>query len=214
MRKIVSIIVSVAAVAQLASCTNDDPKKPGFEYMPNMYRSPSYETYSSNPLFADSMTARQPVAGTIARGDMIYNDYDRLPYAYPNTIEGYDAAGLNLHSPLMKSEATLAEGKIIYTNFCTQCHGATGKGDGTITKFNGPIPPAYDSDRLKTLPEGNMFHTLTYGRNMMGSHSSQLTPTQRWKVIMFVQTMQNPAGQTASAVPADSLKNAGSEKKM
>ena len=73
MKKIVSIIVSFAAVAQLASCTNDDPKKPGFEYMPNMYRSPSYETYSSNPNFADSMTARQPVNGTIARGDMIYN---------------------------------------------------------------------------------------------------------------------------------------------
>ena len=80
MKKIVSIIVSFAAVAQLASCTNEDPKKPGFEYMPNMYRSPSYETYSSNPNFADSMTARQPVNGTIARGDMIYNDYDRLPY--------------------------------------------------------------------------------------------------------------------------------------
>ena len=86
MRKIVSIIVSVAAVAQLASCTNDDIKKPGYEYMPNMYRSPSYETYSSNPNFADSMTSRQPVEGTIARGNEIYNDYDRLPYPYPNTV--------------------------------------------------------------------------------------------------------------------------------
>jgi len=41
------------------SCS-DDPKKPGYEYMPDMYRSPSYETNSSNPLFADSMTERQP----------------------------------------------------------------------------------------------------------------------------------------------------------
>ncbi len=214
MKKIVSIIVSFAAVAQLASCTNEDPKKPGFEYMPNMYRSPSYETYSSNPNFADSMTARQPVNGTIARGDMIYNDYDRLPYTYPNTPEGYEAAGTGLRNPLMKDENALAEGKVLYTNFCGHCHGATGMGDGAVTKFNGPIPPAYNSDLLKNLPEGKMYHSITWGKNMMGSHASQVTPTQRWKIIMYVQTLQNPAGQTASATPADSTKNAGSTTKM
>lgn len=214
MRKIFSIIVSVAAVAQLASCTNDDPKKPGYEYMPNMYRSPSYETYSANPLFADSMTARQPVAGTVARGNEIYNDYDRLPYQYPNTPEGYEAAGTGLHSPLAKSEATIAEGKVLYTNYCSHCHGASGKGDGAVALNNGPIPPAYSSDLLKNLPEGKMYHSITYGKNMMGSHASQLTPTQRWKIIMYVQTLQNPGGTTASATPADSTKGAGSTTKM
>ncbi|MBK6398284.1 MAG: cytochrome c [Bacteroidetes bacterium] len=214
MRKIVSIIVSVAAVAQLASCTNDDIKKPGYEYMPNMYRSPSYETYSSNPNFADSMTSRQPVEGTIARGNEIYNDYDRLPYPYPNTVEGYEAAGLNFKSPLQKSEATTEEGKVLYVNYCGHCHGATGKGDGAVAKNNGPIPPAYDSETIKNLPEGKMYHTITWGKNMMGSHASQVTPTQRWKIIMYIQTLQHPAGQTASASPADSTKSAGSTTKM
>lgn len=214
MKKIVSIIISFAAVAQLASCTNDDPKKPGFEYMPNMYRSPSYETYSSNPLFADSSTARQPVAGTVARGDNTYNDYDRLPYPFPNTPEGYEAAGTGFHSPLMKNDTTLAEGKTLYTNFCSHCHGAAGKGDGAVALNNGPVPPAYDSETIKNLPEGKMFHSITWGKNMMGSHASQVTPTQRWKIIMYVQTLQHPAGQTASATPADSTKNAGSTTKM
>lgn len=214
MRKILSIIISVAAVAQLASCTNEDPKKPGFEYMPNMYRSPSYETYSPNPLFADSSTARQPVAGTIARGDVIYNDYDRLPYVYPNTPEGYEAAGLNLHSPLVKSDSTIAEGKILYTNYCGHCHGVAGKGDGAVPLNNGPIPPAYDSPALKDLAEGKMFHSITWGKNMMGSHASQVTPTQRWKIIMYVHTLQHPEGQTASVTPADSTKKAGSTTKM
>ena len=214
MRKIVSIIISVAAIAQLASCTNDDPKKPGFEYMPDMYRSPSYETYSSNPNFADGLTARQPVDGTIARGNSIYNDYDRLSYPYPNTPEGYEAAGLNFHSPFQKSDSLIAEGKILYTNFCGHCHGATGKGDGAVSKNNGPIPPAYDSENIKNLPEGKMYHSITWGKNMMGSHASQVTPTQRWKIIMYVHTLQNPQGTTASATPADSTKGAGSTTKM
>jgi hypothetical protein len=57
-----------------------------------------------------------------------------------------------------------------------------------------------------------MYHTIQWGKNMMGSHASQLTPTQRWKIIMHVQTLQHPAGQTASPVQADS--SAGQTKKM
>jgi mono/diheme cytochrome c family protein len=213
MRKVLSIIVSVAAVAQLASCTNDDPKKPGFEYMPDMYRAVGYETYSSNPNYADSMTARQPVKGTIARGDMIFTNDDRMPYTLPDTPEGYEQAGLTVHNPLEKNEVNMAEGKRLYTNYCRHCHGDAGKGDGPVAQNNGPKPPAYDGAGLKDLPEGKMFHSVTYGKNMMGSHASQLTSSQRWKVIMYVQTLQNPTGQTAAA-PADSAKSAASNTKM
>lgn len=214
MKKLFSYILAVAAVAQLASCTNDDPKKPGLEYMGNtdMYRSPSYETYSANPNFADSMTARQPVAGTIARGDQIFTDYDRLSYPYPNSNEGYEAAGANLHNPLEKNEANMAEGKRLYENYCIHCHGEKGQGDGAVAMNNGPKPPAYNSEALKNLPEGKAYHTVQYGKNMMGSHASQLTPTQRWKIIMYVQTLQHYGEQTAS-IPADSAK-AGSKSKM
>ena len=212
MRKILSIILSFGAVAQLASCTNDDPKKPGYEYMPDMYNSVGYETNSSNPNFADSTTDRQPVNGTIARGDVVYTDFDRLPYALPNTPEGYEEAGKSVHNPLVKNEENMVEGKRLYTNYCRHCHGDAGKGDGPVAMNNGPKPPAYDGT-LKDLPEGKMFHTITYGKNMMGSHSSQVTPTQRWKIIMYVQTLQNPAGQKLTAT-ADSSKTAAPTKKM
>jgi mono/diheme cytochrome c family protein len=211
MKKIFLYILPAAAIIQLASCSNDDPKKPGYEFMPDMYRSPSYETYSENPLFSDSMTARQPVEGTIARGDAIYTDYDRLPYPYANTPEGYEEAGLKLHNPLEKTEANMAEGKRLYENYCTHCHGATGQGDGLVVVNNGPKPPPYNGDALKDLPEGKMFHTTQWGKNMMGSHASQLTPTQRWKVIMYVQTLQKPAGQTSAST--DSTKAVVATKK-
>ena len=35
-----------------------------------------------------------------------------------------------------------------------------------------------------------MFHTITYGKNLMGSHASQLNNEERWKVIRYVQTLQ------------------------
>ena len=211
MKKIFLYILPFAVIIQMISCANDDPKKPGNEYMPDMYRSPSYETYSENPNFADSMTARQPVAGTVARGDAIYTDFDRLPYPYANTPEGYEEAGVKLHNPLEKTPENMAEGKRLYENYCTHCHGATGQGDGLVVQRNGPKPPAYNSDALKNLPEGKMFHTTQWGKNMMGSHASQLTPTQRWKVIMYVQTLQ--AVPSATAAKTDST-SAVATKKM
>src|SRR6185503_17767041 len=144
-------------------------------------RSPSYETYSANPVFKDSMTAQQPVAGTIARGDDIYSAMDRLPYPYEDNLEGYEAAGAGLKNPLEHSDANMKEGKRLYENYCTHCHGAAGMGDGLVVQHNGPKPPAYSSEALRDLPEGKMFHVTQYGKNMMGSHASQLTASQRWK---------------------------------
>jgi mono/diheme cytochrome c family protein len=201
MNKIFKFIIPVSVIALIASCT-DDPKHPGYEFMPDMYRSVSYETNSENPLFADSMSERQPVAGTIARGDALYSDIDRMPYPYAETNEGYEAAGSGYHNPLEKSEANMTEGKRLYENYCTHCHGATGLGDGLVVQRNGPKPPAYNSDQLKNLPEGKMYHTIHYGKNMMGSHASQLLPSQRWKIIMYVQTLQGTGGQAATT-PTD-----------
>lgn len=211
MKKLLIYIIPFAFAAIVSSCHYTDTTKPGYEYMPDMYRSPSYETYSSNPNFPDSITARQPVKGTIARGDAIFTDLDRMPYAYENTPEGYELAGAQLKSPIPISPENLAEGKRLYFNYCQACHGETGMGDGPVVQRNGPVPPAYSSEALKNLPEGKMFHSIQYGKNMMGSHASQLTASQRWKIIQHVQTLQK--GTSADAAPALETKDAASAAK-
>ncbi|UTW63476.1 c-type cytochrome [bacterium SCSIO 12741] len=172
-----------AAVVVLTAC--EDKNSPGVEYMPDMYRSPSYETYGVNSMYGDSMEARLPVANTIPRGA------DNLPYDLPNTPEGYDAAAA-LTNPLKVTEANIAEGKVLYGRFCQHCHGKKGAGDGSVvTNSELGAPQAYNKG-LKDLPEGKMFHSVTYGKGMMGSHASQLTKTERWKILMYVRTLQNP----------------------
>ena len=125
--KVLKNIFLISLLAVIASC-NDGKTSTGYEYMPDMYRSPDYETYSPNPVFKDSMTAQPPVPGTIARGNNIYTAIDRLPYPYANDNDGYEAAGRELHNPLEKTDVNMAEGKRLYENYCTHCHGATGQG--------------------------------------------------------------------------------------
>lgn len=183
-----SVIVCFC-VTMFISCGKKNPNSPGVEYMPDMYRSAalesnmSYEKIAGGKLTTDTLQVnRLPVAGTIARGF--------LPYPYTNDTAGYGNAGRYLHNPLPKTDANVLQGEVLYGKFCVHCHGAKGQGDGAVgLKLPGP-PPSYTSPILLDLPEGKMFHTLTYGKNLMGSHASQLTVEERWKLIMYVQKLQ------------------------
>lgn len=183
----------------LSSCMKTNPNSPGYEYMPDMYRSPSYETYSANPNFPDSMTARKPVAGTISRGEYPYaaSLINNLPFNYENSTDGYVKAGAELTNPIELTPAILAEGKVLYEKYCSHCHGMTGQADGkTVTAGNFPAPPSYSAGTssrggaMKELTPGKIFHTITYGVNMMGPHASQLNKEERWKITHYVQQLQ------------------------
>lgn len=181
--KTASKLLALSACVYLVSC-GTDPQSPGLEYMPDMYRTPALEPYSGNSNYADSMEARQPAVGTIPRG--------HLPYGIPETTEGYEMAGEVLKNPLPMTEEVVKEGKDVYTKFCVQCHGKTGDGDGPTVAAGHPPPPAYAGAALKTLSEGKMFHSITYGKGYMGPHASQLNTEEIWTVIRYVQTLQDP----------------------
>lgn len=196
------ILAAVGALTIGLSSCSPDPQSPGVEYMPDMYRTPALEPYSGNSNYPDSMEARLPAEGSIS--------YGHLPYGIPNTNDGYETAGRLLKNPYPKTDEIVAEGKVIYTKFCVHCHGKEGMGDGpTVTAGGHPPPPAYNSAALVNLPEGKMFHTITYGKNLMGSHSSQLSNAERWKVIRYVQTLQNPeGGDVETEADAEEVMNA------
>lgn len=186
-------IVALTAFA-LSSCIREE-QSPGYEYMPDMYRSPAIEAYVDYGEVRDTIrepynltiSARKPVEGTVPMTDNFMND---MPYMIPNTQAGYELSGEVLKSPFPQNEQYVEMGKGIYTNFCVQCHGAEGLGNGPVVEKGGhPAPQAYNGP-LKDLPEGKMFHTLTYGKGAMGSHASQLTKAERWKVVAYVKHLQ------------------------
>ncbi len=165
-----------------SSCTRNNPNSSGVEYMPDMYRSPSYEDNSMNPFFADSLTDRVPVKGTVPVGF--------VPDPFPNTPDGWKDAAEYLKDPFPATKEIQEEGKAIFNIYCIHCHGANGMGDGTVAgKLPGP-PPAYSGPQLKDITEGEMYQTLEYGKGLMGSHAGQLSVNQRWKIIRYVQVLQ------------------------
>jgi mono/diheme cytochrome c family protein len=202
-RKYINFGLASLALLTL-SCGKGDPNSPGVEYMPDMYRSPSVEVYVDyeNP---NTISVKEPVNGTIVFTEDEENEMFNYPYPYANTFEDYERAGLEVKSPIAMTEETVAQGKVIFEQFCLHCHGKTGQGDGPVpTNSEYPPPPAYNGASLVNLPEGKMFHTLTYGKNMMGSHASQLNKKDRWTVIQYVKYLQNGGKMTADVADATS----------
>jgi Cytochrome C oxidase, cbb3-type, subunit III len=188
LRIISAAFLTVASIAVVSSCS--DKRSTGLEYARNMYDPIAYNPDQPNKNFKNGQTAQTPPAGTMPVG------FDRVD-EYPNTPEGYQLASQNLSNPLPVTKPTLQEGKTLFLNMCSHCHGYQGKGDGSIVKMEKfPAPPSYSTGTssrggaMKDLTDGKIFHTITYGVNLMGPHKYQLTPTERWKIVMYVHELQ------------------------
>ena len=181
MNNIFKIVLSLFVVVTFLSCSKDKRTRK-VQYMPDtdMYNPVPYEAYSKNPNTTDGLTSQKQVEGTIARG--------QAPYDFANSEEGYQAAKAGLNSPLKANEIDLAKGKHLYNIYCASCHGAKGAGDGILVqreKFLG-IPNYKDRE----ITDGSIYHVIMHGRNMMGSHASQLLPAERWQVVHYVQKLK------------------------
>lgn len=179
MKAIYKIALVVTASAGMASCF--DTKEPNYQYMPNMYESAGYETYSESDAFANGKEGQLPATGSIKRGF--------VPYEIPNTPEGYAASKAN---PIPADAAPYDEAKAkeLYTIYCAIYHGDKGDGKGNLAKrekFAG-VPNYKDPARAITV--GSVYHVETYGLNNMGSYANQLSQAERWQVAQYVMHLK------------------------
>lgn len=206
MKRIAVIIISAATAALLVSC-NKVRRSPGRVYMPDMNYSRAYETYSSTEELKKKYPTIQynsmPVAGTMAKGDMTWE------YPFKNDSLGYIQSS-SVENPLNKETIDMKNAERLYLIYCGICHGTKLDGNGPLWKDgNGPFPNAPKNlmgDDMVALKEGTMFHSVTYGKNTMGSYASQLSTEQRWMVIEYIKKKQAGATAKAATPAADSTK--------
>jgi mono/diheme cytochrome c family protein len=212
MKKILTISLLVVVVALVVSC-NDIRRKPGRVYMPDMAYSRAYETYSvTEEEKADLLKqgihfSNTPVAGTIKRGEL-------YPFPFAKDLPG-DSTNY-IASKQFKSQITspdsvqMVEAERLYLVNCGICHGQKLDGNGPLYKGgDGPFPAApanlVGKAQYGSMPEGQMFYSVTYGKNKMGSYASQLNTHQRWMVIAYIKSKQ--AAQASSGSDSTGKKN-------
>jgi mono/diheme cytochrome c family protein len=200
---VISLVLFVMAIVAI-SCS-DVKRNRGKIYMPDMQDSRAYETYSASPVFRDGQTNREPVAGTVKRGEIFTY---HLAMDKPGDTTNYFASKATRNPLEALSAVDLKEAERLYLINCGICHGAKLDGNGPLWKDgDGPYPakPAslVGDAKYENMPEGQMFYSITYGKNLMGGYASQINAKQRWMVISYIKSKQGKT-QPAAAPAADS----------
>ena len=156
---------------------------PGMKYQPKL------RPQSSSNFFADGRADRMPPPHTVMRGML-----DEDPFMY----QGKDASGQFARGfpPQLKVDMKfLQRGRQKFEIYCSPCHGLDGGGDGMLSKYGmGTLASNgnYHSDRIRNMPEGQIFDTITHGSasKVMFPYADKLTPEDRWAVVAYVRALQ------------------------
>lgn len=171
----------------------------------DMYDQPRYEPLEASNFFADGLSARPHVEGTIPRGGLredegLYtgkqgNDFvSQIPRAAYRAV--YDRNAQRFSKPFDDAEPAelrqvlLERGRERFNIYCSVCHGRTGDGDGMIVQRGFRRPPTYHSERLRQSADGHFFDVITTGFGAMVSYANRIEVEDRWAIVAYIRALQ------------------------
>ena len=164
----------------------------------NMDNQPKFKAQQQNILFRDDRSMRQPVPGTVARSQMIGDTHYFL-----GTLDG--AYATTFPDEIKIDDALLKRGQERYGIYCLPCHGVTGEGDGAVhgramqllnltpAENNGTTwvqPKNLHEEAVAEQPLGQIFYTISNGKNNMAGYAAQIQVEDRWAIVAYVKALQ------------------------
>ena len=148
---------------------------PPFDFM---WKQEKVLPQEKSTFFADGFSMRPPVEGTVSRGSIPY-EYQGLP----------DSVVTLLANPLPINAEVLAKGKQRFNTYCSPCHGYYGEGDSRL-RGQFPNPPSLHTDKVRQWADGNIYHVITNGQNVMSSYAKQISRDDRWAIVHYIRALQ------------------------
>ena len=173
--------VGLLAVLALAGCRQD------------MHDQPKFKPLAMSDFYTDLRSARPPVEGTVARGQLHEDTY---------FYTGKMGSNPGDYMPFPVTADVLARGRERFNIYCAPCHSRTGDGNGMIVQRGFRPPPSYHSDRLRKAPLGYFFDVITNGFGAMPDYASQIPPRDRWNIVAYIRALQLSQDATQSDIPA------------
>ena len=158
----------------------------------DMHDQPRFKPLAKSDFFADLRSARPPVEGTVARGQL-HED----TYFYTGKIGNSPGD----YMPFPVSEDVLARGRERFDIYCSPCHSRLGDGNGMIPQRGFRAPPSYHTERLRKAPLGYFFDVMTNGFGAMPEYASQIPPRDRWAIVAYIRALQLSQDATMADVP-------------
>ncbi len=172
--------LGLLAVLALAGCRQD------------MQDQPRFKPLAESDFYSDLRSARPPVEGTVARGQL-HED----TYFYSGKLGNNPGD----YMPFPVTDEVLARGRERFNIYCAPCHSRTGDGNGMIVQRGFRAPPSYHTERLRKAPLGYFFDVMTEGFGAMPEYASQIPARDRWTIVAYIRALQLSQEATMSDVP-------------
>jgi len=186
-----------------------------------MQDQPKMKPYRGTSFFGDGLSSRQPIEGTIPRGQLrtdteYYTGKKARAAGATATPATQPATGAQANTfpddvdtfPFPVTNEVVDRGRERYNIFCSACHGLTGNGDGMVVRRGFRRAASFNDDRLRQAPVGHFFDAITNGWGAMPSYASQIPVQDRWAIITYIRALQlsqqNNAAASASPAPQTS----------
>ena len=178
MKKSSSLLLGVVALSALAACRGQTSRDEPIVGIRNMYDQVKYEFQEESKFFPDHRTMRPLVDGVVAHNE------ETDPAIAQGRLE--DGSGYVLEIPKEViarhggPEAMLKRGQVRYGIYCAPCHDGTGSGEGMVKKravASGAaafVPPTFHQDRIRHIPDGQLFATISNGKSKFPERSLRL----------------------------------------
>src|SRR6185295_7821102 len=172
----------LAATVMLTGCRQD------------MHNQPRYKPLAATDFFGDRRSARPPVDGTVARGQL---HLDAARYTGKMGEDVVDAF------PFPITAADMERGQARFNIFCSPCHSRVGDGNGMIVRRGFRQAASYHTDKLRNAPVGHFFDVMTNGFGAMPSYASRIPPDDRWRIAAYVRALQFSQNARLEDVPPE-----------
>ena len=160
----------------------------------DMHDQPRFKPFAESDFYTDLRSARPPVEGAVARGQLHEDSYFYTGKIGENPGD---------YMPFSVTAELLARGQQRYNIYCAPCHSRVGDGNGVISSRGFPRkPPSYHIDRLRKAPLGYLFDIVSNGFGSMPDYSSQIQPRDRWAIVAYIRALQLSENANSADVPA------------
>ena len=160
----------------------------------DMYNQPRIKPLAPSDFFADGQSARLPIPGTVARGQLNANR---------ELLTGIGADGALLTVvPIPVTPQVIRRGQERFDIYCSPCHSRLGDGRGMIVRRGFKQPSSFHIDRLRGQSIGYFFDVMTQGFGQMSSYASQVPVEDRWAIAAYIRALQLSAHAPVAELPA------------
>jgi len=211
--------LAVIAVVALAGFRGDYTTKTPIQIFPDMKDQPRFDPQHTDAFYADTRAARPLVPGSVPQGYVLPGRYSinnannarnlTGPAGFSNTTEYADTGrmgefwGNGLPKEVPVTPALMERGRERFNIFCAPCHGAVGAGAGIVSQYGLVGIANLQQARLRTMPDGQLFETITRGKGNMAPYGSNITVEDRWAIVAYARALQRSQNAKLDDVPAN-----------